>query len=218
VIHFFDRLWYLVNPDEYVLVFPWFHEIGESITLKSRGAKADLTLRQSRDGVPVETKCSIRYRVDIRNAEGDFIFDAVRFTDDIWEAIVRSRLDKVAREVIGGLPLAVLLTANGQRHVQERMSRKLSLAIRKKGVRVNPGYGVTIVSLLPKGRIWDAMVEKIASVSLGEAAKELAGPMMEDAEKRTGLEALLYQWAAAIARHEKPPQVVLRDDLIGEAR
>jgi len=211
VIYLSDRLWYIAGPNESVLVIPRLHSIKRPISLKTRRADTYLTGRLTKDGVPMDITCLVYFRVDVRWAKDDFRIQALEYNDEIWRQIASTSLTGVVNDILSGLMMRQALADDGKQRLKRLLSEVLAERALSLGLIINPCYGVTVDSIEPAKRIWDAMVEEMAAPSLGDAAHDAVRPMLEVAKQHPdiGWEVLQMEWAAAIARGEIPPGVLL---------
>lgn len=211
VIHLFDRLWYMAGPNEWVLVVPRLHAIGRRISLRKRRADVFMTNRLSKDGIPMDVRCMGYFQVDLRWAKADFRLQALEYNDEIWRQIIETSLINVANEIIAQLTMQEILASDGKKRLKGALSVMLAKRARTLGMITNPRYGVMVESVLPAKKIWDAMAEKMAAPSLGDASRVLVEPVIEIAKQHTsmGWELLLIEMAAAVARGDPPPQALM---------
>jgi hypothetical protein len=215
VIYRFARFSRLVGPDEWCFIIPGIHEVKDPISLHVRRLEADLSDMLTQDQVPIDCKLTVYYQRDLRHADAHFRSQALHIPDKGWDSIIRTVLQETANEVTSGITFQQLLTLRERRHFKWTLSALLAERVRHLGLVINPKTGMSVQVLKPADAIWQAMVDRSAAVSLGEAALARIHPMLEDLSQRhpeVAWETLLLEWAAAVTREGTVPQVLVASD------
>lgn len=206
------RLSEMVSPDQWTLVIPGIHEIKEPISLHLRRTEASLRDLLTEDGIPVDLELLAYYQLDLRLADVQFQSQALRIPDEGWNSIVRTVLQEVAGEVVGDANFNDLLNPAGRGRLKGTLSALLAERLRGLGMVINPQRGVSVQVVRPAGMIWQAMLDKLAATSLGEAAVSRVLPMLDELAQRhpeVAWEALLLEWAAAVTKEGGVPHVMI---------
>lgn len=212
VVYKCGRLSALVGPDLWTVAIPSIHEIREPISLHLRRTEVSLRDLLTEDGVPVDCELLVYFQLDLRIARADFCVQALRIPNEGWNSIVKTALQEIAGEVVGGVNCDELLNPTGRGRLKGALSALLAERLQGLGMVINPQRGVSVQVVRPAGTIWQAMLDKLAAESLGEAAVSRLLPMLDELGKRTpGVtwEALLLQWAAAATKEGSVPQVLI---------
>lgn len=212
VIYQFARFSRLVGPDQWVFIIPGLNEIKDPISLHLRRVAVNLADLLTQDQIPLDCKLLVYYQLDLRCAAAGFPVQALRIPDEGWNSIIRNVLQETANEVTSGIAFQQLLTPRGRRHFKWTLGALLAERVRHLGLVINPRTGVSMQMLKPAHAIWQAMVDRLAAVSLGEAALARVHPILEDLSRRqpeTAWEALLLEWAAVAAKDGTVPQVLV---------
>jgi len=160
----------------------------------------------------VDCELLVYYQLDLRLADAHFQAQALRIPDEGWNSIVKTVLQEVAGEVVGDVNFNELLNPAGRGHLKRTLSAQLAERIEGLGLVINPQRGVSVQVVRPAGTIWQAMLDKLAAESLGEAAVSRLLPMLDELGKRNPevtWEALLLQWAAAATKEGGVPPVLI---------
>lgn len=212
VVYKFGRLSELAGPDQWTVAIPGVHEIKEPVSRHLRRAEVSLCDLLTGDGVPMDCELLVYYQLDLRLARADFRAQALRIPNEGWNSIVKTALQEIAGEVIGGVNCDELLRPAGRGRLKRTLSALLAKRLEGLGLVINPQRGVSVLSVRPAGAIWQAMLDKLAAESLGEAAVSRLLPMLDELGKRNPevtWEALLLQWAAAATIEGGVPQVLI---------
>jgi len=215
VIYRFARFSRLVGPDEWCFIIPGIHEIKDPISLHVRRLEADLSDMLTQDQVPIDCKLCVYYQRDLRHADTHFRSQALHIPDKGWDSIIRTVLQETANEVTSGITFQQLLTPRERRHFKWTLTALLAERVRHLGLVINPKTGISVQVLKPADAIWRAMLDRLAAVSLGEAALARVHPILEDLSQRhpgVAWETLLLEWAAAVAKEGTIPQVLVAPD------
>jgi regulator of protease activity HflC (stomatin/prohibitin superfamily) len=211
VIYQFGRFLRLVEPDEWVIILPGLHQIKEPIGLHLRQIEVRLSDLLTRDQVPVDSQLLVSYQFDLRQANTHLQPQILHISSETWGSIIRTGLQEVANEVMSGFTVQELLTPRGRRCFKQTLSTLLATRVQDLGLVINPLTGVSVQALKPTAVIWQAMVERSAAVSLGEASLARVYPMLEELNQRhpgVAWEAMLLEWAAVMTKDEAVPQVL----------
>jgi hypothetical protein len=152
------------------------------------------------------------YRLGLRLASADFQSQALRIPTKGWNSIIRTVLREVANEVMSGTPLLQLLAPEGRVRFKQVLSETLAQQIRSLGLIVNPQTGVSVQGLRLTEAAWHAMMDRFAAEDLGQAALTRVRPILEELNQHhseVAWEALLLEWAAAVAQRGNLPQAVI---------
>lgn len=214
VVYQLGRLWRLVEPDQWALVLPGVHSIRAPISLHIRRVAVTLSDLLTQDQVPLDCELIAFYRFDLRFADVDFQSQALRTPEEGWNSVIKTVLQETANEAISGIPFQHLLTPGGRNRLKRILSRLLSERVGHLGLVVNQQTGVSIQMLRPANAIWQAMQDRWAAVSLGEAALARVLPMLREVSQQPeiGWEALLLEWAAVMAKEGRAPQMLVTPD------
>jgi hypothetical protein len=215
VIYRFARFSRLVKPDEWCFIIPGIHEIKDPVSLNVRRLEANLSDMLTQDHVPIHCKLTVYYQRDLRHADAHFRSQALYIPDEGWNSMIRTVLREAANEVVSGITFQQLLTPRKRRHFKWRLSALLAERVRHLGLIINPKTGISVQVLKPADVIWQALVDRSAAVSLGEAALARIHPILEDLSQRhpeIAWETLLLEWAAAVTKEGTIPQVLVAPD------
>ncbi len=215
VIYQLGRLWRLAEPDRWIFVLPGVHTVKTPISLHVRRMPMALSDLLTQDQVPIDCELIAFYQLDLRLADADFQSQALRIPEDGWNSVIKTVLQETANEVIGGIPFQQLLTPVGRSRLKRTLSALLAERVGRLGVMVSRQTGVSIQMLKPADAIWQAMRDRWAAVSLGEAALARVLPMLQELSRRhpeIGWEALLLEWAAVMAKEGTVPQALVAPD------
>lgn len=212
VVYRFGRFSQLVGPDEWTFILPGIHRINPPVSLNMRRLEATLTDLLTQDQFPVECGLLVFFRVDLRLTDPGFRVQALSFSVREWEALVRSVSQETAAELTGHLSLQQLLRPDGRNRLRQDLARLLSDRLRGLGLAVDRHTGVSVQMLKPEDTIWQAMNERLSSLSLGEAALARVYPVLEELSQRhpeVAWNALLLELAAAMNRDGTLPQLLV---------
>ncbi len=193
-------------------ILPFRSPLWKSLSLHLRRTEVSLRDLLTVDGVPVDCELLVYYQLDLRLADAHFQAQALRIPDEGWNSIVKTVLQEVAGEVVGDVNFNELLNPAGRGHLKRTLSAQLAERIEGLGLVINPQRGVSVQVVRPAGTIWQAMLDKLAAESLGEAAVSRLLPMLDELGKRNPevtWEALLLQWAAAATKEGGVPPVLI---------
>lgn len=212
VIYRFGRLWRLVEPDEWIVVIPWVNEIKPPISLHLRRVEVALSDVLTRDHIPINGDLVVYYQLDLRHTRSNFRPQALRIPEEGWNSIISTVLRETANEVVGGMDLRQLLTPEGRGFLKRELSARLAERVQSLGLIVNPHTGVSVQALRPADAVCRATVDRFAAAFLGKAALDRVRPILEELDRDhldAAWEALLLEWAAAVAQHGKSPEIVV---------
>jgi hypothetical protein len=171
-----------------------------------------LTDLLTQDQVPVDCELLVFFQLDLRRSSEHFRAQALHIPEEGWHSVIRNVLQETISEVVGGVGFQHLLTPVGRGHLKRTLGASLAARVQRLGLIVDPQTGISVQVLKPAQVIWQAMVDRLAAVSLGEAARARIYPMLEELSQRhpeIGLEALFLEWAAVIAKDGAIPQVLM---------
>jgi regulator of protease activity HflC (stomatin/prohibitin superfamily) len=209
VIYRCDRFSRLVGPDSWTFLLPGLDKVVDPVSLCLRQAPAQLCDLLTKDGVPVDCDLLVNYQVDLRLAAPHKVTQALRIPDAGWRSMIRTTLQEVACEVMGGMCSHDLFTTRGRHHLKLKLGASLTSRLELLGVIVDPRVGISIQMLKPADEIWQAMVDRLAAVPLGEAALARILPLLSELRQLDPgkvWEALLLEWAD---RAGTMPQVLI---------
>lgn len=212
VVYRLGRFSHLVGPDEWTFILPGIHRINPPASLNMRRLEVTLTDLLTEDKFPIECRLLVFFRVDLRLTDPGFRVQALSFSIREWEAVVRSVSQETAAELTGNLNLQQLLSPDGRNRLRQALARLLSGKLHRLGLAVDPHTGVSVQMLKPEDAIWQAMNERLSSLSLGEAALARVYPMLEELSQRhpeVAWNALLLELAAAMNKDGTPPQLLV---------
>ena len=215
VVYQLGRLWRLVDPSRWVFVFPGIHSVKDPISLYTRRLVVSLSDLLTQDQVPVDCELIVFYRLDLRLADADFLSEALHIPAEGWKSVIKTVVQESANEVIGGITSPQLLTPCGRNRFRQILNALLAERVQSFGVVISRQTGVSLQMLKPSELIWQAMRERLAAVSLGEAALARVLPMLQELSRQhpdVGLEALLLEWAAVMVKEGAVPQVLVTPD------
>lgn len=220
VIYRLGRFGRWVGPDEWTLVLPWLEQIRPPISLHLRRIEIKLSDLLAQDRVPIDCELIVYYQLDLRLADPHFWPQALLIPAEGWNSIVRTVLREAAAEVAGGLHSQQLLRPASRGLFKQRLSALLAERVLNLGMVVNPRTGVSVQALKPAEAIWQAMLDRLAAASLGEAALARVRPMLEalsQSHPDVAWEVLLLEWAAAVAQTGNSPQAIIaQPDSLGQ--
>jgi len=212
VIYRLGRLSRLVQPDEWAIILPGIHQTKDPVSLHVRRLEVPLSELLTQDQVPVDCELIAFYRLDLRLAAADFRSEALQIPEVGWNSVIKTALQEIANEAIGGLTSQQLLTPVGRKRLKRILSALLAERVGHFGLVVSRQTGVSVQVLRPAEAIWEAMVDQLTAVSLGEAALARIYPMLEELSQRhpeIGWEALLLEWASVMAKEGRAPQSLM---------
>jgi regulator of protease activity HflC (stomatin/prohibitin superfamily) len=215
VVYQLGRLWRLVEPNRLIFVLPGVRTVKDAISLHVRQVTVCLPDLLTQDQVPIDCELIVFYQLDPRLAVTDFQAQALRISEGGWNSAIKTVLQETAGEVIGGIPFQQLLKPSGRHRLKRALGALLAERLQRFGVVVDQRTGVSLQALKPADVIWQAMQERLAAVSLGEAALARVLPMVQELSQQhpdIGWEALLLEWAAVIAKEGAVPQVLVGPD------
>jgi regulator of protease activity HflC (stomatin/prohibitin superfamily) len=212
VIYKYGRLSRLVGSDEWVFIFPGVDQIKDPLSLRVSQVEINLTDELTQDQIPFNCHLLVYYQLDLRRASPDFQPQALRISVERWPTIIRTKLQEIAGEVSGGFTFQQLLTPDGRRRYRRTLNALLTDKVQHLGLVINPQTGVSIQGLKPTDDVWRAMVDRVASVSLGEAALARVQPIMKELSQcypEIGYDAFLLEWAAVLAKKGTVPRTLV---------
>lgn len=215
VVYQLGRLWRLVDPNRWIFVAPGIHSVKDPISLYTRRLVVSLSDLLTQDQVPVDCELIVFYRLDLRLADADFLSEALQFSAEGWNSVIKTVVQESANEVVGSITSQQLLTPSGRKRFRQILNALLAERVRRFGLIIDRQTGVSLQTLKPADPIWQAMRERWAAVSLGEAALARVLPMLQELSQQhpdIGWETLLLEWAAVMAKEGAVPEVLVAPD------
>jgi regulator of protease activity HflC (stomatin/prohibitin superfamily) len=209
-IYRFDRFHRLIEPDDWTVLWPQDH-VKCDVNLRLHRTTIELSDLLTRDQRPLDCTLAVYFRRDLRLARPGFLPEALQIPIEGWQSIVQTIGREVAMEVAGDMQFQHLLTPTGYALLRHCLSRELANRARTLGILISSSTGVSIQALKPSGALWKAMMDRLAAGALGEAALARVQPMFKglcEKHRQEAWNALLLQWASALARGDAAPQAV----------
>jgi regulator of protease activity HflC (stomatin/prohibitin superfamily) len=215
VVYQLGRLWRLVEPNRWIFVFPGIHSVKDPINLYMRRVVVPLSDLLTQDQVPVDCELIVFYRLDLRFANASFQAEALQIPGGSWNTVIKAVAQETASQVVGSITSQQLLTPAGRKRFRRILNALLGERVQGFGLVVDRQTGVSLQMLKPADLIWQAMRERLAAVSLGEAALARVLPMLQALSRQDpdiGWETLLLEWAAVMVKEGSVPQVLVKPE------
>ena len=212
VIYQFDRLVHFVGPEEWFLHVPGIHQIKSPIDLRLRRAEVVLEDLLTGDLIPLVCKFVVYHHLDLRQAAPYFKSQALNIPENGWESIIQTVLRETAIDVVGQFPFQRLFGSSGHMILKRALSSLLAERLRSLGLVVNPRTGVSVQSIKPSATLWQAMLERLAASSRGEASLARIRPiLLELKSQNPGIawETFLMEMAASGVQSGRLPAFIL---------
>ncbi len=213
VVYRFGRFSHFVKPDEWALLIPFLDKVHREVSLYMRTADMLLNRVELRDGLAVDLKIKVFFKIDLRLTNKEQFTQALKFEGPEWPEMVKTSTEDVVRnQIFLDNNYAELIGKRKNREIKQRMSAEISARMEGFGVIINENYGVMLVDVQPNEAYFEAVQTSRAATPIGEASLERLRPVLNalnQIKHEDARTALLLELASKIVEVDTLPEMVL---------
>lgn len=213
VIYRLGRFHRFVNPDEYILLFPLLDHVHREIDLYMRTAEIFLENVELQDGLAVDMRFKVFFKVDPRLTNPENFLQVLKFEGHEWTEIVKTGIEDIARnQVFLALDQDLLNTMRRNRSIKKMMSKEIAIRLKGFGYIINEEHGVMLVNVRQNRTYFEAIQKSKAATPLGNAALDRLRPVLDALKHMRHEDArstLLLELASKIVEADELPDVFL---------
>jgi regulator of protease activity HflC (stomatin/prohibitin superfamily) len=215
VIYRLGRFCRLATPDRLTLIGP-FEEVIKEVSMDMKTALISLRDVLTRDQILTDLELKVFFTVDLRKTAPDRLLQAVRFeSDNAFEQIIKTNTNDIVRNVVfASRDFAELNSVRGRAWLKETLSREIGQRVKGFGIIVGE-FGANIAGFQPNASYLEALKERSAAYTQGQAEFERNRPTLTAAQELTREPAIinmLLSLASTIAKTGQIPEIVFPDN------
>lgn len=202
-----------ILPDEWIFLTPLWSSISHEIGLFMQTAIVELTDVELADGLVVDARFKVFYKVDPYQANPENLLQILRFRGSEWSGLIQTGIEDIVRnQVFLNMTYEELNGSRRNRNIKKLVSQEIASRVKGFGVLVNAEYGVMLAEVHPNQKYREAVQASRAAVPMSQATYERLRPIL-DMLKSLKIEdahaALLLEIASKIVETGQLPEMYL---------
>ena len=213
VLYRLGRFQRFVLPNEWVFLNPILHSISHEISLFMQTAHIELTDVELADGLVVNTRFKVFFKVDPRQAAPENLLQLLRFHGSEWAGLIQTGIEDIVRnQVFLNMTYDELANSRKSRDIKRMLSQEIAARVKSFGILVHEERGVMLVEVHPNQTYREAVQTSRAAVPMGLATYERLRPVLEalkSLKSEDAHAALLLEIASKIIETSQLPEMYL---------